>query len=317
MGKYIVKRVLLLIPTVILVCLIVFTLMRMIPGDAVDTIVNRLTSSGMSVDADAVRAQLGLDQPFFKQFFTWLWDICRGDLGDSFFENESVWSIISRELPKSLELGLLTLLFTNLLSIPLGLHCAARQDSLTDYVVRMLSIVFMALPVFLLATLVLVYPAIWWNYAPPITWSSIFQDFAANMKMFLVPAILGAITQCAMQIRTIRTVTLEVMRMDYIRTAWAKGDSERTVLFRHAFRNSMIPVITMIGNGLGMVVGGNVILENLFNIPGIGNQVIASLSTRDYPVVMGCTLVFAVVVMVVNLIVDIAYKWVDPRVELD
>lgn len=317
MAKYIAKRVLLLIPTVILVCLLVFTMIRMIPGDAVDTIVNRLTSAGMTADADEVRRQLGLDQPFFKQFFSWLWDIFHGDFGDSFFEYESVWSIISRKLPKSLELGLLTLLFTNILSIPLGLYSAARQDSIADYTIRISSIIFMSLPVFLLATLVLIYPAIWWNYAPPITWKSIFTDFGMNMRMFLVPALLGAITQCSMQIRTIRTVTLEVMRMDYIRTAWAKGDKERVVLYRHAFRNAMIPVITMIGNGIGMIVGGNVILENLFNIPGIGNQLIASLGTRDYPVVMGCTLVFAMVVMIVNLIVDVAYKWVDPRVELD
>ncbi len=317
MGKYIVKRVLLLIPTVILVCLIVFTMIRMIPGDAVDTIVNRLTSSGMTVDADAVRAKLGLDQPFFKQFFTWFFGIFRGDLGDSFFENMSVKAIIAKELPKSLELGLMTLLFTNILSIPLGLYCAARQDSIGDYIIRILSIIFMALPVFLLASLVLIYPSIWWNYAPPITWSSLFKDFAANMKMFLVPSLLGAITQCSMQIRTIRTTTLEVMRMDYIRTAWSKGDKENVVLFHHAFRNSMIPVITMIGNGIGTLVGGNVILENLFNIPGIGNQVITSLGTRDYPVVMGCTLVFALIVMGVNRVVDVAEKWVDPRVELE
>ena len=317
MGKYIVKRILLLIPTIFIVCAIVFLLMRMVPGDAVDIIVNRMTQSGMVVDEAAVRARLGLDVPAFQQFFNWLWDVVRLDLGDSFFLNDSVSNIIGRQLPISLELGIITLILSNLISIPLGIYCAARQDSIGDYVIRTISVLLLSLPVFWLATMVLVYPAKWWGYAPPMTYVSFFQDPVENMRMFLVPALLGALTQAGMQLRTVRTMTLEVMRQDYIRTCWAKGVGEKRTLFVHALRNSMIPIITMIGGAVAGMIGGSVILETMFNMPGIGAQVVSALDSRDYPLVQGCVLVFSIFVMIVNLLVDLAYKWIDPRVELD
>lgn len=317
MGKYLVKRILLLIPTILIVCAIVFALMRMIPGDAVDVIVNRMTQSGQVVDEQTVRAQLGLDVPAFQQFFNWMGDILRGDLGDSFFQYDSVWNIISRQLPISLELGIITLILANLISIPLGLFCAAKQDSIPDYVIRIIAVVLMALPMFWLATLVLFYPAQWWGYAPPVVYVSFFEDPIANLQMFLVPALLGALAQAGMQLRTVRTVVLDTMRQDYIRTAYAKGVKQRAVLFKHAFRNAMIPVITIIGGSIAALVGGNVILENIFNIPGIGQQLVTALGQRDYPMVQGCVLIMSIFVMIVNLVVDIAYKWIDPRVTLE
>ena len=317
MGKYIVKRILLLIPTIFIVCAIVFLLMRMVPGDAVDIIVNRMTQSGMVVDEAAVRARLGLDVPAFQQFFNWLWDVVRLDLGDSFFLNDSVSNIIGRQLPISLELGVITLILSNLISIPLGLFCAARQNSGGDVLVRVLSLVLMSVPVFWLATLVLVYPAILWGYSPPTQYVSLLENPFQNLQMFFMPALLNAMTQAGMQLRTVRTVTLDVMRTDYVRTAWAKGTPERRVMFRHAFRNGLIPVVTIIGNSVAGLIGGSVILENIFGIPGIGNQVISAIGNRDYPLVQGCVLVFALFTMVVNLLVDISYKWIDPRVSLD
>lgn len=317
MGKYIVKRILLLIPTILIICAIVFGLMRMIPGDAVDIIVNRMTQSGQTVDEAAIRARLGLDVPAVQQFFNWMGNVLRGDLGESFFQYESVLSIIGRKLPISLELGVITLILANLISIPLGLFCAAKQDSIPDYVVRIIAVVLMAIPMFWLATLVLFYPAQWWGYAPPVVYVSFFDDPVSNLQMFLVPALLGAFAQAGMQLRTVRTVVLDTMRQDYIRTAYAKGVKQRIVLFKHAFRNAMIPVITIIGGSIAALVGGNVILENIFNIPGIGQDLVTALGQRDFPMVQGCVLVMSVFVMVVNLIIDITYKWIDPRVTLE
>lgn len=317
MGRYIGKRLLLLIPAIILVCVIVFALMRLVPGDAVDSIIYKYSSMGISADREEVEAQLGLDKPAVVQFFIWFKGVLTGDLGDSLFEYESVGSIIGRQLPVTLELGVMTLLFSCILSIPIGLFCAAKQDSIPDYVFRVISILLVSIPVFWIATMVIIYPALWWHYAPPTEYVSFFENPLKNLQMFIVPAILGALMQAGIQMRAVRTMTLEVMRLDYIRTAWAKGIKERVILFKHAFRNAMIPVVTMIGGSAASMIGGSVIMESVFNIPGIGQQVITSLGSRDYPVVQGCVLVFAIFVMVINLIVDVCYKWIDPRINLD
>lgn len=317
MRGYIIKRVLLLIPTLILVCAIVFALMHNIPGSAVDLVWNRLLDAGMTVDRAEVEEMLGMDKPPLQQFWIWFAGVLRGDLGKSLFQSESVASIIKRQLPASIELGILMLVFSNLISIPLGLYCAAHQDTITDYTVRVIAIILMAAPVFWVATLILIYPAKWWGYAPPMKYVTFFADPVLNLRMFLPPAILGAITTSGMQLRTVRTITLDVMQNDYIRASWAKGISERKVMFSHAFRNSMIPIVTLIGNGVAMMLGGSVILESLFTIPGIGAQVVNALTSRDYPLVQGCVLIFAAFTMVVNLLVDICYKWIDPRVTLE
>ena len=317
MGKYFVKRVLLLIPTILLVCVIVFVLMRMIPMDAVATLQQKLSANGNYVDEEYVRQLLGLDKPAVQQFFIWIGDVLRGDLGDSYFDHTTVNSILANKLPVTLELGILSLVITNLISIPLGLFCAARQDSISDYTIRVISTILIALPVFWIATLVLIYPNLWWGWAPTVTYVPIWEDPIQNLSMFLLPALLSAIGQAGIQMRTIRTMTLEVMRQDYIRTAWAKGVPERRVLFKYAFRNSMIPIITMIGGSVAMMIGGNVVMENIFNIPGLGAAMVSALNSRDYPIVQGCVLVLALFVMCINLLVDIAYKWIDPRVQLD
>jgi peptide/nickel transport system permease protein len=317
MGQYLIKRLLLLTPSLILVCAIVFALMRMVPGSAVDLVWNRLLDVGLMVEKADVEAMLGMDKPALQQFWIWFGNALHGDLGNSLFQNEPVASIIGRQLPISLELGILMLIFSNLISIPLGLYCAAHQDTITDYAVRIVAIVLMAAPIFWIATLILIYPAKWWGYAPPMTYVGFFEDPVANLRMFLPPALLGAVTQSGMQLRTVRTITLDVMRNDFIRASWAKGLGERAVMYSHAFRNSMIPIVTMVGSGVTMMIGGSVILESLFTIPGIGAQIVTALGTRDYPVVQGCVLIYAVIAMVVNLIVDICYKWIDPRVTLE
>ncbi|MCI8537328.1 MAG: ABC transporter permease [Oscillospiraceae bacterium] len=317
MGKYIVKRLILLLPSLLLVCTIVFGLMRLIPGSAVDAIVQQMVNAGQSVDRGQVERMLGLDKPAVEQFLIWLGGALRGDLGSSLFDYQPVLKTISTQLPVTLELGIMTLLLSNVISIPLGLFCASRQNSLGDYVIRAIGVVLMAVPVFWIATIALVYPATKWGYAPPMNYVSFFVDPLENLRMFLLPALLGAMTSAGNQLRMVRTMNLEVLRMDYVRTAWAKGAHERLILFRHVFRNAMIPVVTAIGGAAGGMAGGSVILENLFNIPGIGQQMVTALNNRDYPVIQGCVVVFSVIVMLINLLVDISYKWIDPRVELD
>lgn len=318
MSKYITKRILLLIPTVLIVCVIVFVMMRCMPGSAVDAIVQRLQKNGNATATyESVAASLGMDKPAAQQFFIWLGNIFRGDLGDSFFQNDSVRHLIALKLPVSLELGILTLILTELIAIPLGLLCAARQGSVIDLIIRIIAVIFMSVPVFWIAAILQFYPAKWFGFSYPTIYVSFFKDPIGNLSMFIMPAIIGAFTNAGMQLRTVRTVTLDVMRQDYIRTAWAKGVPERRVLFRHAFRNSLIPVITVIGGSVANLIGGSVILENVFNLPGIGNTVVTALGQRDYYLVQGCILVFAVFVMIVNLLVDITYKWIDPRVKLD
>lgn len=317
MAKYILKRILLLIPTLLVVTVVTFALMRMMPGSAVDQIQSKYISMGLDVDRAQIEAQLGMDKPAVQQYFIWLGDLLRGDMGDSLFQNQTVASLIAAKLPITMELAILTLIFINVISIPLGVTTAARQDSIGDYAVRLISIILMAMPVFWLGTLVLIYPAKWWGYAPTITYVSLLEHFGENMKMFLVPALLGAVTQVGMQLRMVRTSLLDVMRQDYVRTAWSKGLRENRILYGHAFRNALIPVITLVGGSIAGLVGGSVILENMFNIPGIGACMVSALNTYDYPLVQGCVLVLAILVMAVNLLVDVAYKWCDPRIKLD
>jgi peptide/nickel transport system permease protein len=317
MAKYTIKRLLLLIPTLFIVCVIVFALLRMIPGTALDQIMYKYSTAGIEIDREAVAAKLGMDKPAVEQFFIWVGGLLKGNLGDSLFQSESVNSIIARQLPVTLELGILTLILTNVISIPLGLFCAARQDAISDQTIRVISVILMSLPVFWIGTLVLIYPAKWWGYAPATMYVPFLRNPLKNLSMFIVPALLGAMTQAGAQIRMVRTMTLEVMRQDYIRTAWSKGVGERRILFRHAFRNALIPVITIIGSSVAGLVGGSVILENMFSLPGIGQQMVNALSNRDYPLVQGCVLVFSIFVMLVNLIVDLTYKIIDPRVEIE
>ncbi len=318
MGKYLIKRILLLIPTLFFVCFVVFAMMRFIPGSAIDVIVSKMQSSGGGeINREAVEQMLGLDKPFLTQFFSWLGNLLKGDWGKSFFQSGSILDILAREIPVTLELGVLTLILSNLIAIPLGMYCATHLDTVTDTTIRAISVALMSVPVFWIATLILVYPAIWFGYAPPTKYYSFFENPVQNLQMFLVPSILGAMTTAGAQLRNVRSLILEVLGQDYIRTAWAKGNRQHRVLYGHALRNAMIPIITMIGGNIGGLMGGSVVLEQMFNIPGMGRQVVMALTNRDYPLVEGCVLMIAIVTMVVNLIVDIAYKWVDPRVKIE
>lgn len=317
MGKYVLKRILLLIPTMILVCVIVFVLMRLVPGSAVDMVVYQYQQNGIEITYEEAEAKLGLDKPAVVQFFEWFGGILTGDLGDCLFTEETVWSVLKAQIPVSLELSIMTLVLSELIGIPLGLYCASHPDTPGDVIIRTLGVIMGSVPVFWIGTIVLVYPAMWWGYSPPLTYVSFFESPLENLQMFLIPAILGALTSAGNNIRTVRTMTLEVMRQDYVRTAWAKGAKQSRVMTAHAFRNALIPIITMIGGSIAGLLGGNVVMENLFNIPGIGQQVVTALNNRDYPLAQGCTVVFALYSMIVILIVDLLYTVCDPRVSLE
>ena len=318
MLRYIRKRLLLLIPTVILVCVIVFALVRFIPGDAVDYMLYKLREGQQyDVTREYVEKLLGMDKPAVIQFFIWFGDVLKGNLGNSLFQNETVIHAIARQFPPTFQLGLMTIIFSICISIPLGLVCAARQDKISDYTIKVIALLLMSIPIFWIATLVLIYPSLWWGYVPPVQYASIFVSPGQNLRMFIVPALLGACFNSGMQLRLVRTVMLDTMRADYVRTAWAKGAGERSIMFRHAFRNAMIPVVTMIGGSIGTLITGSVVLENIFNIPGMGRQIISSLNNRDYPVAQGIILIFAIITMLVTLVIDISYKWIDPRISLD
>lgn len=316
MGNYVLKRVLLIIPTMILVSIIVFLLQRFIPGSAVDVIEAQLIAVGqVDVDRAAIIHQLGLDVPIIQQYFNWIGGIVlHGDFGTSMLQNKPVMELISSRMPATLELGIMSVIFANLFGIPVGVYTAARQGRFGDNFFRPLSILLISIPSFWLATMVMIYPVRWWGWAPSMELIPFSQDPWGNFVQFAIPALINGAVMSGVTMRMGRTQMLDVMRQDYVRTAWAKGLDERTVIVRHSIKNAFIPVITVIGGQLANVIGGTVILENIFNIPGMGQLALTALNGRDYPVVSAIVLLVSLVVLVCNLLVDISYSWLDPRV---
>ncbi len=318
MTSYIIRRLLLLILTLFFVSLIVFFLVRFVPGSAMDIIQAKLVAAGMPVDQSTLQAiqhKLGLDVPAPVQYIRWIGDILtHGDFGDSIMQGTPVMPIILQRVPVTLELGLLALIIALLFGIPIGTYSAIRQDTVGDYITRSLAIIFIAVPVFWTGTLVMIFPAKWWGWSPPINLVNFVDNPLKNLAMFIIPAVLLGLSTVGSSMRITRTMMLEVMRQDYIKTAWSKGLNEMAVVRGHAIKNAFIPVITLIGAQLSMLIGGSVIVEQIFGLPGMGQLALGSLNNRDYPVIAGITLITAVFVMVVNLIIDISYTWLDPRI---
>jgi len=305
-----------MIPTLFFISLIVFFSIRALPGDVIDMMVAEMSGSGASVEISRTQMlhDLGLDLPVFVQYGKWVGGIFRGDLGLSLITRRPALEMMLQRLPVSMELGVLAMLFTALLSLPLGIWSAIRQDTVSDYIGRSVAVAFIAIPGFWLGTMVMVYPSIWWNWSPSISFVSFVENPLENLKMFLLPAFIIAMATTGGMMRWIRTMMLETLRQDYIRTAWSKGLKERTVIIRHALKNSLIPVVTVFGYMVPMLVGGSVIIEQIFSLPGIGRLMLESLLKRDYTLVSAINLLIAIVVLATNLLVDIAYGWLDPRV---
>ena len=314
MRSYIVRRLILIIPTVFLVSLIVFFMIRSIPGNIVDIMVSQMEFSS-NVDRQAIIHSLGFDVPMITQYGHWMGNILlHGDLGKSLWENTPVINEIATRWPVTFELGFLSILISQIIALPIGIYSAIRQDTVGDYIARSVGILCIAVPGFWLATLIIVFPAIWWNYMPPMELTHFFTNPLGNLQMFILPALVLGMGMSGITMRMTRTMMLEVLRQDYIRTAWAKGLKERVVVIRHGLKNALIPVVTIIGGQIATVLAGTVIIENIFSLPGIGQLIINATLQRDYTMVSGVLLLFAIVMVVVNLAVDVAYGFIDPRV---
>ena len=321
MRAYILRRLLLTIPTVFFVTLIVFLLIRSIPGSIVDIMVNEQESTGISVtklDKQAIEHSLGMDVPIYTQYGRWISEIVvHGSLGTSLWDSIPVTEEIGARWPVTFELGILALIVTQVIALPIGIYSALRQNTWGDYLGRTFAIFCIAVPSFWLATLVIVYPAIWWHYSPPILLIPFNKDPIGNLKMFIIPAVILGMSGAGGNMRITRTMMLEVLRQDYIRTAWAKGLSERVVVMRHALKNALIPVVTLIGYQLPVIVGGAVIIEDIFGLPGLGRLLTQATESRDYPIVSAVVLITSIVIVFINVLVDLSYGYLDPRVHYE
>ncbi len=313
MQAYIIRRLLALLPTLFFASLIVFVSMRLIPGDVIDLMLAQ-NDIVTTQDRARIEAALGLDQPVMSQYFDWVGGVLQGDLGRSLWQNTPVVDQLWATMPITFELGLLALIVALSVAIPIGIYSAIRQDSAGDYVARSFSLVMLAVPSFWLGTLVMVFPSVWWRWSPPLEYVRFFDDPIANLSHMIVPAILLGLSMSAVTMRMTRTMMLEVMRQDYIRTARAKGVSEHLTIVRHALRNGLIPVVTLIGLQAPLLIGGAVILEQIFVVPGMGLLLLEAVFQRDYPVISGIFLIVGVGVLLINLLVDLSYGFLDPKV---
>ncbi len=314
MRAHVIRRLLLVIPTLFILSILVFLSVRFIPGDVIDVMQGRLGGLGQ-VDRAALERMLGLDQPVYVQYGRWLGDILlHGSLGRSLMGDWSVEEKILARLPVTIELGVLSIVIGLLIALPVGIYSAIRQDTAVDYAGRSIAILGLATPNFWLALMVMIYPAVWWGWSPPMRLITFGEDPLGNLGMFLIPSLILGTYLAAATMRMTRTMMLEVLRQDYIRTAWSKGLKERVVVVRHAVKNVLIPVVTLIGLQLPILVGGAVIIENIFNLPGLGRLMLVALNDRDFPVVAGINLVFGAAVMGINLVIDLVYAVLDPRI---
>ncbi|HEY0819231.1 MAG TPA: ABC transporter permease, partial [Rhizobacter sp.] len=264
---------------------------------------------------EQVIAALGLDKPMWEQYVTWVSNIVlRGDLGNSLWQNSPVTEFLKARMPVTFELGLLALIVGLMIAIPIGVYSAIRQDTAGDYIGRSFSILLLAVPSFWIGTMVMVFPSIWWGWSPEVEYVPFFENPWQNLKQMILPAIILGAALSAITMRLTRTMMLEVLRQDYIRTAWAKGLSEPLVVMRHALRNALIPVVTLIGLQAPLLIGGAVIIEQIFVIPGMGLLLLDAVNQRDYPIITGVFLVVGVAVMLINLVVDLSYGLLDPKV---
>ena len=333
MRSYIIRRLLLIIPTLFILTVLVFLSVRFIPGDVIDVMVSRLDHSLAGYDREALERALGLDVPMYVQYGRWIgvlptpdWvtgeshfrGLLQGNLGHSLVGGGyAIGERILDRLPVTFELGVLAILIGLVIALPVGIYSAVRQYTAADYVGRSVAIMGLATPNFWLGTMVMIYPAIWWAWAPPMEWVPFAEDPLGNLGMFIIPSLILGTYLSASTMRMTRTMMLEVLRQDYIRTAWAKGLLERSVILRHAVKNAIIPVVTLVGMQLPILVGGMVIIENIFNLPGLGRLMLDTLTDRDYPVVSGLNLFFATVVVFVNLLTDLLYASLDPRIRYE
>ena len=322
MQGYIIRRLLIMIPTLLFATVVIFMLVNLLPGDIVDAVM--ADSPDVRLDRAAIERMLGLDAPLIVQYGRWLGvvpgrdgklsGIFQGNLGHSFWARKSVVELVALKWPVTFELGLMGLLAAQLIAIPIGIFSAARQDSWGDYAARSFAIFCISVPGFWLATLVIVFPSIWWGYMPPLFLIRFSQDPIGNLRMFIVPAAILGMAMSGMTMRMTRTMMLEVLRQDYIRTAYAKGLREKVVTFRHALKNALIPVISLVGLQMPIMIGGTVIIEKIFGLPGMGRLILDAVQQRDQALVSGVLFLFSIALVMINLLVDLTYSLLNPRI---
>jgi peptide/nickel transport system permease protein len=316
MRTYMLKRVLALIPTLIGVTILVFLMMRMIPGTVVDQLIGTEARVDESTKA-AMRAFFGLDQPLYMQYWNWVSGLARGDMGNSWRSGLPVGKMIFDRLAVTAELGLLALIISLLVGIPLGTLSAIRENTALDHVARLVSLFSLSMPIFWQAAMLILGLSLWFNWVPPVDYASPLKAPLANLTQMLLPSLVLGTVVAAQVMRMTRSSLLEVLRHDYVRTARAKGLAEGMVIRRHAFKNALIPIITIIGVQIGYLLGGAVVTEEVFTLPGIGRLVLNAVYERDYPLVQGSILFIAVLFMVSNLVVDLLYAYLDPRIRYE
>jgi peptide/nickel transport system permease protein len=313
MHKYVLRRLLLALPVLLLSSLIVFGLMRVMPGDALTLLMGESGNVGEK-ELAKLRRDLGLDRPYHEQYAIWLWQMISLNPGHSIFTNEPIPVSLRKAIPVTLELAALAMLIGLVIAVPVGVLSATRQDSTSDYVGRVVAVSGLSLPDFWLATLVITFAAIWFQWIPPIGYVSIWESPWKNLQQFLLPAAVLGFRLSAATMRMTRSTVLEVLREDYVRTAWAKGLGGRIVVYKHALKNALIPVVTIVGGQLGVLLAGTVVVETIFALPGMGRLTVEAILFRDYPVVQTNVMLVAATLVTLNLVVDLTYAYLDPRI---
>jgi peptide/nickel transport system permease protein len=310
---YVAKRTLLVVPTLIGVSIAIFLMVRLLPGDVIDVLLGADTQVTPEVREQA-RKQLGLDGSYAEQYWRWASGAVQGDLGDSVRNAEPVSSILRDAAPITLELVFLGLLIAVVVGVPLGVLSAVRRDGSSDFLARVAGLIGVSIPSFWLATLLLLFTSRAFGWVPPLTYVSPFDDLGANLSQFILPSLSISVFTMAIVMRMVRATMLEVLSQDYVRTARAKGVPRRTVVYRHALRNALIPVVTVVGFEVGVLMSGAAIVEIIFGLPGIGNLLLQAIFSRDYPLIQATTMLIAVIFIGFNLLVDLVYGFLDPRI---
>src|SRR5262252_1135695 len=313
MHRYVIRRLLLAIPVLLLSSVIVFGLMRVMPGDALIALMGESGNVGEK-ELAKLRKELGLDKPYHEQYLIWLWQMVSLNPGDSIFTNEPIPVSLKKAIPVTLELATLAMVIGLVIAVPIGVLSATRQDKPADYVGRVVAISGLSVPDFWLGTLVITFAAIWFHWIPPIGYTSFWESPTRNLQQFLLPAAVLGFRLSSATMRMTRSTLLEVLREDYVRTAWAKGLGERIIIYKHALKNALIPVITLVGGQFGTLLAGTVIVETIFALPGMGRLTVEAILFRDYPIVQTNVMLVAVTLVTLNLLVDLTYAWLDPRI---
>jgi len=313
MTIYVVRRLLLAIPVLLLASLVVFGLMRIMPGDALTALMAE--SGNVSPrELQKLRKDLRLDLPYHEQYLHWVWQMVTFNPGRSVFTGDAIATSLKKSIPVTVELAAMAIVFGVALAIPLGVLSATRQDKLSDYIGRLIAISGLSFPDFWLGTLIITFAAIWFSWIPPLGYTSLWESPWRNLQQFLLPAAVLGLRLSAATMRMTRSTLLEVLREDYVRTAWAKGLSERLIIYKHALKNALIPVVTIVGGQLGTLLAGTVIVETIFALPGMGRLTVEAILFRDYPVVQTNVMLVAATLVTLNLLVDLTYAWLDPRI---